>query len=141
MCDYSLMGLPSRLAVEREELVVHRFSTGTVGLASPGDLTTMPINRVPAVCIAPGAHLLLQDIPPFLQRTLGVQDTEPVTFTQITAKTNSHRDAFRFANGREILLQELIGGQRVWVLDIPSGDNPRPDPAEAERERVFAGMF
>ena len=141
MCDYSLMGLPSRLAIEREELVVHRFSTGTVGLASPSDLTTMGISRVPAVCIPPGARLMLQDIPPFLQRVQGVGETETVTFTQITAKTNSHRDAVRFAHGREILLQELIGGQRVVVLDIPSGDDPKPAVTEPPRESVLVGTF
>jgi hypothetical protein len=35
MCDYSLAGVPNRLAVEGEELVVHRFPTGALGLASP----------------------------------------------------------------------------------------------------------
>ena len=38
MCDYSLCGLPTRLAVEGEELVVHRFRSGSMGLASPADL-------------------------------------------------------------------------------------------------------
>jgi hypothetical protein len=101
----------------------------------------MGVSRVPAVCIPPGAHLLLQDIPSFLRRVLGVGETETVTFTQITAKTNSHRDAVRFAHGREILLQELIGGQRVVVLDIPAGDNPAPAVTEAQRESVLVGMF
>jgi hypothetical protein len=32
MCDYSLAGVPNRLAVEGEQLVVHRFPTGSVGL-------------------------------------------------------------------------------------------------------------
>ena len=34
MCDYSLCGIPNRLAVESEELVVYRFSTGSIGMAS-----------------------------------------------------------------------------------------------------------
>ena len=38
MCDYSLMGIPNRLAEEGEELVSHRFPTGSVGFASPRDL-------------------------------------------------------------------------------------------------------
>ena len=38
MCDYSLMAVPNRLAKEGEELVSHRFPTGSVGFASPGDL-------------------------------------------------------------------------------------------------------
>ena len=38
MCDYSLMAIPNRLAEEGEDLVAHRFPTGSVGLASPRDL-------------------------------------------------------------------------------------------------------
>jgi hypothetical protein len=38
MCDYSLGGLPNRLAVDGEELIVHRFSTHSIGLASQADL-------------------------------------------------------------------------------------------------------
>ena len=42
MCDYSLMGVPNRLAREAEKLTVHRFPTGTLGLASPTDLLSLP---------------------------------------------------------------------------------------------------
>ena len=42
MCDYSLGGLPNRLAVEGEELIVHRFPTQSIGLASPADLEPKP---------------------------------------------------------------------------------------------------
>ena len=38
MCDYSLMAVPNRLAREGEELVVHRFPTGSLGLAAPADV-------------------------------------------------------------------------------------------------------
>ena len=34
MCDYSLMSLPNRLAVCGDELIVHRFELGAIGLAS-----------------------------------------------------------------------------------------------------------
>jgi hypothetical protein len=47
-----------------------------------------------------------------------VRATEEVTFTQITASAHSYRDAVRFANGREVRLQELREGQRVRVLDL-----------------------
>ena len=40
MCDYSLHALPNRLAVEGEPLLLHRFPTGALGLASPSDLWT-----------------------------------------------------------------------------------------------------
>ena len=140
MCDYSLMAVPNRLAQEGEELVAHRFPTGSLGLASPGDLKRIadapaPARRnfwnamkdffnppkaepAPAVCIPPGARLRLQDIPARLQHELSVGPVEDVTFTQITAAVNSYRDAVRFANGREVRLQELREGQRVIVLDL-----------------------
>jgi hypothetical protein len=51
MCDYSLMGIPNRLAEEGEDLVAHRFPTGSVGFASPRDLW---INRS-AAGSTPGA--------------------------------------------------------------------------------------
>ena len=35
MCDYSLMAIPNRLAVEGDSLETYRFSTGSIGLASP----------------------------------------------------------------------------------------------------------
>ena len=38
MCDYSLMVIPNRLAQEGEELVTHRFWTGSLGFASPLDM-------------------------------------------------------------------------------------------------------
>lgn len=144
MCDYSLMAVPNRLAQEGEELVAHRFPTGSLGLASPGDIRRIadapaPARRgfwcalkdffnppktdpVPAVCIPPGAHLRLQDIPARLQHEMGVGPAEDVTFTQISAAVNSYRDAVRFTNGREVRLQELREGQRVQVLDLSAAE-------------------
>ncbi len=60
----------------------------------------------------------LHDIPARLQHELGVGSCEAVTFTQISAAVNSYRDAVRFANGREVRLQELREGQRVRVVDL-----------------------
>ena len=138
MCDYSLMAVPNRLAREGEELISHRFPTGSLGLASPADVnrTPTPAARrsfwavlkeffqpaeaaaVCAVCIPPGAHLRLHDISTRLQSELGVAASEDVTFTQLTAAAHSYRDAVRFANGREVRLQELREGQHVQVLDL-----------------------
>src|SRR5581483_1674311 len=118
MCDYSLMAVPNRLAQEGEELVAHRFPTGSLGLASPGDLKRIADAPAPAGRIPPGARLRLQDIPARLQHEIGVGPVEDVTFTQISAAVNSYRDAVRFTNGREVRLQELREGQRVKVLDL-----------------------
>jgi hypothetical protein len=133
------MGVSNRLAQEGEELVVHRFYTGSLGLTSPADLNRAasssgirktfwalvkeffsqpPADTVCAVCIPPGASLELQGIPERLQRELGVSPVERVTFTQLTANPNSYRDAVRFANRRELRLQELREGVRVKVLHL-----------------------
>jgi hypothetical protein len=138
MCDYSLHGLPNRLAREGEDLVAHRFSTGAVGLASPAELcryTTHqpgrqslwsaikasflpPISEVAAVCIPPGAKLRMTGIPMNLQRELGIEPEETVTFTQTSAIPQTFHDAVRFENGRQVLLQFLKPGQRVKVLSL-----------------------
>lgn len=145
MCDYSLHTYPNRLATEGEELVVHRFGAGSLGLASPADLNRAVCateeargafwsrvkawfqgqnprweaeKRVPAVCIPPGARLVLSDIPKNLQRELGVGEVEEVEFVETTAEVNTYRDAVRFSNGRQTLLQRLREGQRVHVVSL-----------------------
>lgn len=150
MCDYSLAGLPSRLAVEGEELVIHKFRTGSKGLACPQDLciTPAPAERktwwqrikaaladappapsAPAVCIPPGAQLLLKDIPKDLQRRWNVGVQERVFFVQTSALENSYRDAVRFESGAQPLLQEMREGMRVEVMSL--GESER---VEAPRE-------
>jgi hypothetical protein len=153
MCDYSLMSVPNRLAVCGEELVVHRFEMGSIGFASAADVerAQQPVaadssqssllgrlkrwlyppapGQCPAVCVPPGARLLLRDIPEKLQKCLGFESVlQEVTFTQIGV--SGYRDAIRFANGRELLLQRLSVGQRVRVLALS---------AEHENNELGAG--
>ena len=159
MCDYSLMVVPNRLAREGEDLVAHRFLTGSLGLASPADLkhATEPqpscrkpfwrrvaeffdpprTEPVPAVCIPPGARLQLQDISARMQQDLCVGACEEVTFTQISAAVNSYRDAVRFRNGREVRLQELREGQRVRVLDLSLADELDLERLREERAELI----
>ena len=155
MCDYSLMALPNRLAVCGEELVVHRFEMGSMGLASVADAQccaqqpeeqpastfreklkrwffppTPP--QCPAVCIPPGARLLVRDIPEKLQKNLGLgSGVQEVVFTEIG--TAGFRDAIRFPNGAELLLQRLTEGQRVRVLALSSEDDVRGPAWELEQ--------
>jgi len=148
MCDYSLMGVPNRLATEQEDLVAHRFPTGSMGLASPADLKRLAqpaarrprgiwtaiknffnppdLSPVAAVCIPPGARLWLRDIPVRLQSDLGVASEEMVTFTQTDAAPNTYRDAVRFPNGLLVRLQELREGQRVRVVDLSLAEAAEP---------------
>ncbi|HKA00873.1 MAG TPA: hypothetical protein VKE70_30385 [Candidatus Solibacter sp.] len=158
MCDYSLMAVPNRLAQEREELVTHRFPTGSLGLASPADIARAAIAAAPtrksffamlkeffnppasspvcAVCIPPGARLLVQNIPQRLQQSLVVSACEEVTFTQLSAAANTYRDAIRFSNGRDLRLQELREGMHVTVLDLSAAEELDLEALRLEREPV-----
>jgi len=146
MCDYSLMAVPNRLAQEGEELVTHRFPTGSLGMASPLDVRAATEPRpalkqtlwqqiraffdppaapaVCAVCLPPGARLVLRDIPLRLQQQWGVCGQEDVVFTQITAAVNTYRDAVRFSSGREVRLQDLREGMRVVVAGLSGTEIP-----------------
>jgi hypothetical protein len=147
MCDYSLMSLPNRLAVCGEELVVHRFELGAVGLASASELCAPraeeetpargffaklkkvlfppPPRSCTAVCIPPGARLLVRDMPEPLQRDLKLSGpVQEVVFTQIG--TVGFRDAVRFPNGAELLLQRLAEGQKVRVLALSAEEEYEP---------------
>jgi hypothetical protein len=170
MCDYSLHGVKNRLAVEGEQLRVHKFYTGSKGLASTDELeqlrqpaplaegaswwerlkaffadNTQVTNNdtrrcVTAVCIPPGAQLELQGLSPNLQREFGVGAREYVTFVQLNAEAFRYRDAFRFDNGREVLIQKLNEDLRVEVLQLALAEdvNEPAEPLYAETPRVPA---
>ena len=135
MCDYSLAGIPNRLAVEGEELVVRRFPTGSIGLASPCKSSKQSFaTQTPAVCVPPGARLWLHDIPEHLRQKYSVGMTEDVTFVQLSATPYQYRDAVQFHDGREIRLQELEEGMRVEVLSLSSGDHEHEAHLRLEEE-------
>jgi hypothetical protein len=153
MCDYSLQGLPNRLAVEGEELVTHRFPTGSLGMASPLDIAAQNRPRpqtaepetwwsafkrwlspagecdaVPAVCIPPGTRLLMARIPDVMRREFGLDVLQNVTFTQLSAEAYRYRDAIQFADGRQVLLQAFPEDVLFEVLETA--------PIESEGEMV-----
>jgi hypothetical protein len=80
------------------------------------DPTAAP--AVCAVCLPPGARLLICDIPARLQQQWGVREREEAVFTQTSAAVNTYRDAVRFSGGCEVRLQEFREGMRVRVLDL-----------------------
>src|ERR1700722_11549921 len=137
MCDYSLMMLPNRLAVEGEELVTFKFKSGSIGLLSCRDLECWAARPQsfwqrlkvglsshsdprPVVCVPPGARLRFVDAPKTLRAQLPLEPCQEVVFTQISAQVSQHRDALCFANGTAVLLQLLPEGQRLKVLWLSS---------------------
>jgi hypothetical protein len=133
MCDYSLAGVSNRLAQTGDQLVVHRFPSGSLGLVAAKRRLREVLfpSLTVAVCVAPGATLQLQNIPQRLQQQLGVSSTEVVTFTQHTWEAYVHRDSVRFTNGKQVSLQQLMCGQRVTVLDIGCEKESRSAPRES----------
>jgi hypothetical protein len=84
-----------------------------------------------------GARLLVRDTPTELQRECGFQkDVEEAAFTQITAAVNTFRDAVRFQNGTEVLLQRFAEGQRVRVLTLSSAEEQETGPKQHQRMTI-----
>ena len=157
MCDYSLQGLPNRLAVEGEQLVTYRFPTGSVGLATPTDIAAanrpkpqtpsdrswwsalkhllnpqMELGQVPAVCIPPGAQLFMNHIPEGLRQRFALEAVEDVTFVQFSADSYRYRDGIRFRNGKQVSLQEIPDNVRFEVISLASSQVE----TQTERRRI-----
>ncbi len=107
MCDYSLEMYASRPAREGELYQTTRFPSGSLGLASPGDCGT-------AVCVQYDTRLEFENLPPSLRATLGLNPRETVAFVRLDVGT--YRDGVRFANGKEITLQQLGPGVRATIV-------------------------
>ncbi len=137
MCDYSLYSVQNRLAEEGEDLVLHRFETGSVGFASPSDLVKceaaaekavssfwggikdwllLPRRTIPAICVPPGTRLLLSDIPEAIQSSLCIEPSEIVVFTEVQSPSCRYRDALLLPNATRVLLQDLPEGIHALVL-------------------------
>ena len=122
MCDYSLEAYRSRPAEEGEKLTLERFSSGSMGF------TTGPACDL-AVCVPAESHLLLQGIGDTARASYGVGAVEEVVMTRLL-EGGPYKDAVRFSNGVEILLQRLDPGLVAVVVGSPEAQ-PRPAAAEA----------
>lgn len=103
MCDYSLELYRSRPAAQEEQYTLHRFPSGTMGFVAGTDCET-------AVCMPAGARLSLEGINETVRRAFSIGPAEEVTMTRLEVTGHAHRDAVRFGNGREVLLQSLNAG-------------------------------
>ena len=164
MCDYSLHATNNRLAVEGEELFVHRFYTGSKGMASKSDLAALRSwQPAPAgssfwgkvfhhigetvSLLSPGSQpekgLPAVCIPPGARLSLsryklGFDSPVEVTFTQITSEPFRYRDAVRFDNGEVVLLQKLALGERAVVLSLAPAEIEEEQPVVKAPVRSFA---
>ena len=76
MCDYSLAGIPNRLAAEGEQLVAYRFSTRAIGLTSPA----CHIRSIPCP--------ILESQPPMSR---GVMPSVPFPWATMRSPSSRHR--------------------------------------------------
>ena len=129
MCDYSLEAYRSQPATTGERYVLDRFPSGSKGFTTePGCMT--------AVCMMADTKLRLEGIAPEVQIALGIHDTEEVTMTRLDI--GPYRDAVRFADDQEVVLQRLNAGCRATVLGIGSEIDREFDLATAPRTLVDA---
>lgn len=126
MCDYSLELYRSEPAAVGETLKLVRFGTGSMGFTKGTSCDT-------AACVLPGAHLKLEGIDEALQQTLGVGRSEEVVMTRLEG--GLHKDAVRFANGREISLQSLNPGLTATMFV------PLPDLGLDKLDKVADEVF
>jgi hypothetical protein len=142
MCDYSLYTVKNRLACESDDLVLHRFDTGSLGFCAATELQ-QELNRtsfargwssfmrwvfprkqcgLTAVCVPPGARLLVSEVPKKGQPGVELVEFASVTFTQLSARSYAYRDALRWPDGESVLLQKLPEGLRVTVMALVSDE-------------------
>ena len=129
MCDYSLELYRAMPAAAGEQYTLARFASGSMGFTSGKTCDT-------AVCVPADAHLRLEGISETLQRTLSVGPIAEVVMTRL--ESGPHKDAVRFANGREISLQSLNAGITAVMLPAERIELPRSEVRRETRELVDA---
>ena len=124
MCDYSLEAYATRKAKKGDNLVIHRFESGSSGFVGANDRDT-------AVCLAPGAKLNVQK---------PNEEPREAIFVQRKRQPMTCRDSLKFAGEQDtILLGALPMGTTAKVLALSLNTEPeyeKPDVYE-ERELVL----
>ena len=110
MCDYSLEAYRSRPAEVGEKLTLERFPSGSMGF------TTGPACDL-AVCVPADTTLRLEGIGEAVRQACGVSAVEEVTMTRLEG--GPYKDAVRFSNGTELLIQRLDRGLSAMVVGFP----------------------
>ena len=142
MCDYSLYTVKNRLACESDDLVLHRFDTGSLGFCAATELQ-QELNRSSfargwssfmrwvfprrqcgptAVCVPPGARLLVSEVPKKGQLDFELVELASVTFAQLSERSYAYRDALQLPGGESVLLQKLPEGLRVTVMALAADE-------------------
>ena len=86
----------------------------------------MELKEISPVCLPPGARLRINHVPEEMQRDFALDAVEEVTFVQLSANAYQYRDAVRFRNGRQSLLQAFREGVPFEVLTLDSHESEIP---------------
>lgn len=139
MCDYSLMMVPNRLAVCGEELVAHKFRSGSIGFVGCRSYENWREQRrcwgfwdhlkyyfvdepepAPVVCMPPGARVRLFTLGSELQHEFRVSSSAEAVLNQLDPQEGRHRDVLCFDDGAVVSLQLLAEEQKLKVLWVSS---------------------
>ena len=130
MCDFSLQAFKSRPAQVADKLIVKDFGVGTRGFVS-----TVEAECDTAVCVMPGTEIAFDapiTQPGFFFPAKQVSAHSTAIFRQINLdQERMHHDCLELPDGEQILLTNLIAGQRATVLQLPAA--PRNE-AEAKAQ-------
>ena len=122
MCDYSLHAIASRPARVGEALVSTHFrGSATLGFASPAE-------KAVAVCLLPGTELAFETNVRYRGRWLKSHSVnfDVAKFCKIAPEVLcQHHDALAFPGGSTVLVNSLVQGQRVRVLQLPVAECDR----------------
>lgn len=126
MCDYSLHAVASRPAKVGERLVSTVFPhTLTRGFAAADDCNT-------AVCLQPGTELAFDRNIEFHGRFFRTRRVTDCNTARMRAENRDqpyrHHDTLELADGRTILVTDLVPGQSVTVLQLPVIRTGAPQP-------------
>jgi hypothetical protein len=141
MCDYSLESFARRDAQTGDQLRTERIGGyGSVGLVAPAAPQV-------AVCMRPGARLIVSGIPALLQEAWNVGEVAIATFAQrdtsalmgLWSHNGRYRDGVRFDGGDRslVLFQDFPVGLEISVETIPGvpevtiQDKARPELVSA----------
>lgn len=129
MCDYSLHLIASRPARVGDKLISTSFPHMiTRGFASVDERNT-------AICLLPGTELAFEkevrcETCMILSWGLGHKVAK---FRQVNKdRSNVHRDALEFPDGKTVLLTQLCKGQRATVLQLPARPVATLDSAQLD---------
>jgi hypothetical protein len=134
MCDYSLESAARRDAAVGDQLKTAKIGVhGTIGLVSRNNPAT-------AVCLLPGARLVVSGIPAGLQQQWGVGEAAIATFQKRDGRDTYQRPMGFYHDGvvfdgtpdRLVLFQEFPLEIEISVETIPGIASDDPAPAQHE---------